>query len=134
MLFRKIFLNEAFDDDRKKFTSFAANKPHVISQSYVFPRTVTAMGVTRTQAGITTREILCNLGDKDTHIIVGLVSGQLYGLNKRFLDPRRPMGKLSSDDKEEGLIMYRPSLDYNPKFAASRGETVRNLMVGSPNR
>jgi hypothetical protein len=44
---------------REEFSSFTANKPHVVSQAYVLPRSVTAMGVTQTKAGITTREILC---------------------------------------------------------------------------
>ena len=44
---------------------------------------------------------------------------QLYGVNKRLLDPRRPVGPPTADDKEEMLIPYRPVLDFNPKESAS---------------
>ena len=44
-----------------KSSAFSTGRPHVVAQSYTFPRTVSAIGVTRTAQGITTREILCNL-------------------------------------------------------------------------
>ena len=117
-IFKRLSPRTLSNTQRNNFTSFAANKPHVLSQAYVLPMTPTSIGVTQTKAGITTREIL-----------FGLSSGQLYGINKRLLDPRRPTGKPTSDDKEEGLIPYTPSLDFNPKASASQYETVRLFIL-----
>ncbi|KAJ3017234.1 hypothetical protein HKX48_003655 [Thoreauomyces humboldtii] len=90
------------------FSSFQAKRPHVISQSYAFPKRISAIGTTKTGAGITTSEVL-----------VGLQEGHLYGISKRVLDPRRPVGPPTKDEKEEMLYPYRASLDFNPKEVAT---------------
>ncbi|KAJ3067945.1 DUF1620 super [Podochytrium sp. JEL0797] len=90
------------------YTSFNVQKPSVLQQTYVFPHQMTAMGVTRTGAGIASREIL-----------FGLSSQQLYGVNKRMFDPRRPYGAPTSDDKEEQLFPYHPVVNFNPTDMAS---------------
>lgn len=36
-----------------------------------------------------------------------------------MLDPRRPLGAPSAEDREEGLIPYKVSAEYNPKDVAS---------------
>ncbi|KAJ3299690.1 DUF1620 super [Borealophlyctis nickersoniae] len=106
----EVFENQKPDQkiDGNVLSSYNMQHPHVISQAYVLPHRVTAVGVTNTGAGITTREVL-----------FGLDSGKLYGINKRWLDPRRPVGALSADDKEEGLIAYKAALDFNPREVAS---------------
>lgn len=50
-------------------------------------------------------------------------NGQVYGINKRFLDPRRPES-LNAHDKEEGLIPYKSHLDFNPKDVLSHDHQV----------
>ena len=95
----------------------------------MFPHAITAVGITSTGAGITTREVLCKNTFKLMFLFsslisgffqkVGLASSQLLGVNRRILDPRRPIGSLTSDDKEEMLIPYRPLIDYNPRDVAS---------------
>ncbi|KAI8921424.1 hypothetical protein DFJ77DRAFT_163083 [Powellomyces hirtus] len=90
------------------FSSFQAKRPHVIAQSYSFPKRISAIGTTTTGAGITTKEVL-----------LGLEDGHLYGISKRLLDPRRPVGAPTKDEKEEMLFPYRPTLDFNPKEVAS---------------
>ncbi|KAF9189248.1 hypothetical protein BGZ50_000864 [Haplosporangium sp. Z 11] len=77
------------------FTSFIAERPHVIAQSFPFPHTPTAIGVTTTKAGISAKDIL-----------FGLSRRSVMALNKRFLDPRRPMGTPTAAEKEEMLIPY----------------------------
>ena len=69
--------------------------------------------MTKTKQGISIREFM-----------LGLLSGQVYGLNKRYLDVRRPNRKPTSEDQEEGLIQYRSVLDYNPKLAVTRADFV----------
>ncbi len=92
---------------RPTFSSFDGIRPHVIAQSYNFPALITGLGVTRTQEGITMREILVSLNGRS-----------VLGVSKWFLDPRRPASP-SSDDKEEGLIQYNPIIDVNFKEIAS---------------
>ncbi|TPX70016.1 hypothetical protein SpCBS45565_g01990 [Spizellomyces sp. 'palustris'] len=105
------FYESAKPDSRLEsntFSSFQSKRPHVIAQSYAFPKRINAMALTATGAGITTKEVL-----------LGLAEGHLYGVNKRLLDPRRPVGAPTADEKEEGVLPYRATLDFNPKEVAS---------------
>ena len=101
------------------FDAFAHPPPHVLSQSYAFAAPVEALGVTQTIKGITPKFVL-----------VGTTAGQLVLLDKRFLDPRRPLvhggpQKMSNADKEEGLIPYGPSLGgISPLSVASHRHSI----------
>ncbi|KAI9472951.1 hypothetical protein BDB00DRAFT_860797 [Zychaea mexicana] len=79
------------------FSSFDNVRPYVQSSAYAFPYAVEAIGVTVTRNGVSTRDILFGIG-----------SNQIVGINKRFLDPRRPTDKPSKEEQEEGLIPYSP--------------------------
>ncbi|KAJ3107135.1 hypothetical protein HDU97_004828 [Phlyctochytrium planicorne] len=106
-----------------EYSSFSGQRPQVQSQSYVFPIPITALSFTDTKAGITSREL-----------IVGLANNQVYGVSKRLLDSRRPMGAPTADDREEMLVPYRPILDYNPKEVISYHLEVAGVskIVSSP--
>ncbi|CAG8592009.1 5924_t:CDS:10, partial [Gigaspora rosea] len=94
--------------DNPNFTSFANERPHVNAQAFMFPYGVRTIGVTTTKNGIPIREFLFAL---DTY--------QVFGLSKRFLDPRRPQRALTNEDKEEMLIPYEPTIPDNKKFILS---------------
>jgi hypothetical protein len=64
---------------------------------------VNALGVTKTLEGITAREIL-----------LAIDGNQILGINRRLLDPRRPI-ELTATHKEEGLLPYQPELNINFK-------------------
>ena len=51
--------------------------------------------------------------------IVALDTNQVFGVSKRFLDPRRPQRILTNEDKEEMLIPYDPSIPDNKKWILS---------------
>ncbi|KAI9102440.1 hypothetical protein DFS34DRAFT_609168 [Phlyctochytrium arcticum] len=105
--------------DSSKFSSFNSVRPAVLAQSYSIPNRPTVLGTTKTTYGITTTELL-----------VGFSDGQLFGVNRRFLDPRRPVGNPTSDDKEEGLIKYRPGLELMTYESAGYGNylgTIENV-------
>jgi len=115
----ELFTNSTFADDpvslmlggapdyavrENGFDAFSRQPPHALSQSYAFSAPVEALAVTQTIQGITPKFVL-----------VGTTAGQLVLLDKRFLDPRRPVvpggpAKMSAADKEEGLVPYGPSL------------------------
>ena len=86
------------------FDAFVHPPPHTLSQGYAFGAPVEAMAVTQTVAGLTPKFILA-----------ATVAGQMVLLDKRLLDPRRPIvpggpQKMSQADREEGLVPYMPSL------------------------
>ncbi|KXS09605.1 DUF1620-domain-containing protein [Gonapodya prolifera JEL478] len=121
----EVFESEFVDKriESRNFSSFENGEPYVAAQAYVFPSAISSVGVTQTHAGITTREVL-----------FGLPSGQIVGVNKKQLDPRRPIGNPSADDKEEGLLPYNPLIALNPKDVANYYLKVLGIehIVSSP--
>lgn len=118
MAVAELFVNTSIADDPLKlalggapdytlrengFDAFHHELPHVLSQGYAFASAVKAMAVTQTIAGLTPKFVL-----------VATAAGQLYLLDRKFLDPRRPLvanpQKMSTADREEGLVPYGPSL------------------------
>jgi len=142
MAVSELFTNTTISDDPLKlllggapdyslrengFDGYSHPPPHVLSQGYAFSAPIEAMAVTQTIAGITPKFIL-----------VATTSGQFYNLDKRFIDPRRPLvanpQKMSAADKEEGLVPYGPSLGgISPLAVASHKHTIarpRSIAVG----
>ena len=54
---------------------------------------------------------------------------QVYMLDKRMLDPRRPIGKPSQDDQLEQLIPYQQDLPVVPLLYATHSRQVAKLSV-----
>ena len=55
------------------------------------------MKVSKTRNGVSLR-----------HVLMGLGSGQIYSLDKRFSDPRAPVNrKPTQEEMEEGIIPYQ---------------------------
>ena len=52
---------------------------------------------------------------------------QVYMLDKRLLDPRRPIGKPSQDDQLEQLIPYQQDLPLVPLQYATHSRQVAQL-------
>ena len=77
-----------------EFSSFSSEKPIVLNKVYTLgqPKAVTALGVTQTVRGITSKHILFALG-----------SHQILSVDRRWLDPRRPSGDPKKSEKVEGL-------------------------------
>lgn len=77
-----------------EFSSFASEKPIVLSKVYTLgqPKAVTALGVTQTSRGISSKHVLFALG-----------SNQILSVDRRWLDPRRPGGEPKQSEKVEGL-------------------------------
>lgn len=111
------------------FDSFspAAASTHTRSQAYGFSTALAAMTVTQTAAGITPKSVLALTA-----------AGQLLSLDKRLLDPRRPLvdpKQMSQQDREEGLLPYSNTLGgINPLSVVSHQHTIARprLIVSSP--
>ncbi|KAG0005875.1 hypothetical protein BGZ65_009947, partial [Modicella reniformis] len=95
------------------FSSFVNERPHVLAQSFPFPHSPTAIGVTSTKAGISAKDIL-----------FGLSRQSVMALNKRYLDPRRPTGVPTAMEKEEMLIPYSGITDDPRLFLSYNLEVV----------
>jgi len=95
----------------------------VYEQSFVFPRGILAMATTSTKYGISVKDIL-----------IATDNGQIVSVPRRFLDPRRPKRKTTTEEAEEWLIQYDPLLPDDPKRAISHQYQVSNArqIVTSP--
>ncbi|KAF9536853.1 hypothetical protein EC957_009519 [Mortierella hygrophila] len=104
------------------FSSFTAEKPHVIAQSFPFSQAASAIGVTTTKAGISAKDIL-----------FGLSRHSIMAINQRYLDPRRPTSAPTALEKEEMLIPYSPIPD-DARLFLSYNLEVANIkkIVTSP--
>lgn len=52
---------------------------------------------------------------------------QVYMMDKRFLDPRRPKGTPSKEDQAEMLMPFDPELPINPLMFASHRHTIARV-------
>ncbi|CAG9539340.1 unnamed protein product [Cercopithifilaria johnstoni] len=94
-----------------------AKRITALSQAYIFPQGVAALGVTETELGLSTRSLL-----------VAMPFGSIYAISKRLLDPRRPL-EMTQELAEEMLLPYRPELpiasedfiNYNQSIHGVRG-------------
>eukprot|EP01138_Halocafeteria_seosinensis_P007348 gb/GECG01007512.1/.p1 GENE.gb/GECG01007512.1/~~gb/GECG01007512.1/.p1 ORF type:complete len:1121 (+),score=135.10 gb/GECG01007512.1/:1-3363(+) len=73
--------------------------PLVFYKEYILPRSVSTMDVTRTKRGIPNRNIL-----------VGTRRGEIWTLDQRWLDPRRPTKEPTSGQITEKLLQYAPHI------------------------
>ncbi|KAG7291856.1 hypothetical protein NEMBOFW57_001877 [Staphylotrichum longicolle] len=90
-------------------------RPAVVSQSYILSAPVSALQVTQTRQGITSRQVLAYL--PESHGIVGLP--------RVVLEPRRPVGRDPTPaEAEEGLIKYHPALEIDPKSVVTHERDV----------
>src|SRR5436305_10078603 len=102
---------------RTEWSSFDHKRPDVIVQTYLFEHPISSLSTTTTRHGITSRDLLIG------------TPNQLISIPKRVLDPRRPVlpknGKLSTVQKEEGLMPYEPVIPDERKWTISHVNEVK---------
>lgn len=94
-------------------SSFNSPAPIALQKTYVFPRKITSMHHSVTSRGITNKNLLMGLG-----------SGQLYAVDLRMLDPRRPVNKPTPAEMEEKLMQYVPFIGLHPFQMLSTNSTL----------
>ena len=97
-------------------SSYSPTAIRVLGQSYVLSLPVKAMTVTSSALGITANQVL-----------VATLSDQIYAIDKKLLDPRRPTQKPTNADKEEGLIPYNEFLPIAPQKFVTYTHQVAGL-------
>eukprot|EP00956_Cyclotella_meneghiniana_P020747 scaffold37054_cov72-Cyclotella_meneghiniana.AAC.2 len=75
------------------FSSLESAKPIVLSKTFGITKVVTALGVTVTKAGISSKQFL-----------FATSNDQVISMDRRLMDPRRPNGELKTTEKLEGLV------------------------------
>lgn len=83
-------------------SSYAPAALEVLQQAYFTSLPARALAITRTALGITSKMVL-----------LATISDQVYQLDKRLVNPRRPLrpsGKPTPQDMEEGLFPYADTL------------------------
>lgn len=99
--------------------------PSVISQTYILSSPISALEVTQTRQGISTRQVLGYL--PGAHGIVGLP--------RAMLEPRRPVGRDPTPaEAEEGLMRYQPAIEIDPKLVITHERDVLGIkkIITSP--
>ena len=97
------------------FSSLVAreSKPVVLAKTYTIVRPITALGVTATKGGISTKHLLIASGDD-----------RITSIPRNLLEPRRPIGALKPVEKEEGLVQYHPLVPLVTMMSPSYNQTV----------
>mmetsp|Transcript_27926 Transcript_27926/g.83690 ORF Transcript_27926/g.83690 Transcript_27926/m.83690 type:complete len:306 (+) Transcript_27926:1356-2273(+) len=113
-------------EQRAETSSFAAAPPVAFQRTFALNKPVTALGATATRRGIASK-----------HILLGVEPGQLNALDRRALDPRRPVvdeetatraaKKKVERELMEGLRPYAPFVPLNPKAMVSYDQRVVGL-------
>lgn len=75
------------------FSSLESAKPIVLSKTFGLAKAISALGVTITKAGISSKQFLFATGND-----------QVVSMDRRLMDPRRPTGELKPSEKMEGLV------------------------------
>ncbi|KAL9653998.1 hypothetical protein ABK040_014207 [Willaertia magna] len=105
-------------------SSYNYGKPIAKRNTFIFPVGIRSMGISQTLIGITNKQI-----------ILSLTNDQLYLLDKRLIDARRPKDPANSPDEiQEGLIPYNPYLPYVTTLVPNYFRPVHriNLIETSP--
>ena len=104
-------------DQELTFSSFTSPKPIVLAKTYTVASSVTALGVTTTKEGISSKQILMASGE----------GGQLVSIDRRMLDPRRPTGQIKDSEKKEGLHQYHPLIPVSTLRISSYSQRIESV-------
>jgi ER membrane protein complex subunit 1, C-terminal len=105
----------------EQLTSFSSleareTKPVVLAKTFNIPNAVTALGMTSTRSGISGRRLL----------LAG-IDGQIHGVDRKMLEPRRPLGPLKDTEKKEGLSQYHELIQTVSYLSLTYDQTVESV-------
>ncbi|BEI80692.1 hypothetical protein CcaverHIS002_0112210 [Cutaneotrichosporon cavernicola] len=105
--------------------SSLASPPSIeaVTQTFILESDVKALTFTTSKYGVTTKDLLY-IND----------AGQVAHIPRRFLDPRRPVGKPTKAEQEDMLVPYSPVIPGTAQQVISHVYRVRGLksIVASP--
>ncbi|KAK9811605.1 hypothetical protein WJX72_006834 [[Myrmecia] bisecta] len=106
----------AFGTMNETLSSYSPAPLEVLRQSFFFGPATKLMAVTSTARGITSR-----------YVLLGTTTDQVFMLDKRFVDPRRPRGPPTPQDQEERLLPYKEDLPLILTMFATHAQQVARL-------
>jgi hypothetical protein len=92
------------------------NKPYVFAKTYSMVKAITALGMSSTGGGISSRRVL-----------VATLAGQIMGIDRKMLEPRRPLGKVNDAEQKEGLRQYDEFIPAVSLMSLSHANTVEGV-------
>ena len=107
-------------------------------QAYIFPHAITALALTSTKFGITTKDLIGlsasiksfeNESTYEIFLIVATQNRRIHSFSRRLLDPRRPHRKPTTEELEEFLIEYDPILPNDPRRVLSHNYDVSSTII-----
>jgi len=108
-----------------QFSSLDAreSKPVVLSKTYSLAKPVSALGVTSTRGGISAKML-----------ILSGIDGQVFTVDRKMLEPRRPLGQVKDSEKMEGLRQYSELIPMISYLSLSYTQTVEGVkhIVSAP--
>uniref|UniRef100_A0A1I7ZIA1 ER membrane protein complex subunit 1 n=1 Tax=Steinernema glaseri TaxID=37863 RepID=A0A1I7ZIA1_9BILA len=107
--------SEPCDSERFNSLTPRRNLPIVTEQAYVFSQGISAMAVTDTEKGLTTRSLL-----------IAMPFGGLFEVSRRFVDARRPVD-MTPEMREEMLIPYMPEILIATEDMINYNQSVHNV-------
>ena len=115
MIHRKGLTAFTSPEQTTEFSSWDAreSKPVVLAKTYSLPNPVTSLGVTQTRNGISSHQILLATNDD-----------RVFAVERRMLEPRRPLSDLKDSEKLEGLHKYSELIPLLSFQALSYNQTV----------
>jgi len=130
---RSWYLN-AYSSEMSSFAN-SSSQIKVYEDSFVFTQDITAIAMTKTKLGISTKDVIgmlpfpkfdmCYHDDLTPLLLqVATRSNKIQSYPHRLLDPRRPRHKPTNSELEEGLMQYHPILPDNPKLVLSHSYDV----------
>ena len=112
-------------DQLREFSSFNAreSKPVVLAKTYSVAKPITALGITATRGGISGKRL-----------ILACLDGQVYAVDRKMLEPRRPMGQVKDSEQQEGLRQYSELIPLVSYMSLSYTQTVEGVkhIVSAP--
>lgn len=116
--------------DKKSLTAFTSpeqlttfssldireTKPVILAKTFTIPMAVTTLGVTSTRSGVSVRKLL----------LAG-IDGKIHSIDRKMLEPRRPLGPLKEIEKKEGLLQYHELIQTIPYQTISYNQTVHSV-------
>ena len=108
----------ASPEQSTSFSSLDARdtKPVVLSKVYSIAQPVTTLGMTASRSGISSRRLL-----------LATLDGHVRAVDRKVLDPRRPVGQVKESEKKEGLRQYSELIPTVPFMSLSYNQTVEGV-------
>lgn len=91
-------------------------KPVVLAKSFSLVTPATSLGMTTSRGGISGRRV-----------VFALMNGQINAIDRRMLDPRRPVGDLSEAEKTEGIVKYTELMPIVAPFSLCYNQTIEGV-------